>query len=91
MSSYYALSGLVADLDSFTRGDAPRVARRLPLAFIFHAFGAVHSELRLLKVVAVKRDLSTPDDGLEAIEFLLVEVEVGEVAVLGVVTVPREG
>ena len=30
------------------RGDALRFASRLPLAFIFRAFGAAHSEFRLL-------------------------------------------
>ena len=30
-----------------TRGDAPRAARRLPLAIIFRAFGAVQTEFRL--------------------------------------------
>jgi hypothetical protein len=29
------------------RGDALRVAQRLPLAIIFRAFGAPHTELRL--------------------------------------------
>ena len=32
-----------------TRGDAPRCARRLPLAIIFRAFGAAWTEFRLLR------------------------------------------
>ena len=37
---YSALSELHGYLRAFTRGDAPHVVRRLPLAFIFCAFGA---------------------------------------------------
>ena len=34
----------LADLILLTRGDALRVAQRLPLANIFRAFGAAHTE-----------------------------------------------
>jgi hypothetical protein len=36
---------------SFTRGDAPRFARRLPLAIIFRAFGAAYTTCRLLRAL----------------------------------------
>jgi hypothetical protein len=39
-ASYFALSELHAPLFFLPRGDAPRYARRLPLAIIFRAFGA---------------------------------------------------
>ena len=43
--------------DVLTRGDAPRVARRLPLAILFRAFGAISESKRggrvRLRVVAV--------------------------------------
>ena len=38
--NYFALSEL-HDFCAHTRGDAPHVVRRLPVAFIFRAFGAV--------------------------------------------------
>jgi len=37
--NYFALSELTGHC-GLTRGDAPHVVRRLPLAFIFRAFGA---------------------------------------------------
>src|ERR1051326_8357308 len=40
MRNYFALSELHDHLCSLTRGDAPHVVRRLPLAIIFRAFGA---------------------------------------------------
>ena len=40
VASYHALSELHGLLCFVTRGDAPRFARRLPLAIIFRAFGA---------------------------------------------------
>src|ERR1041385_4010943 len=39
-SSYFALSELHDHCALLSRGDAPHVVRRLPLAFIFRAFGA---------------------------------------------------
>ena len=38
--SYFALSELYCFFALLTRGDAPHVVRRLPLAIIFRAFGA---------------------------------------------------
>jgi hypothetical protein len=41
MPPYYALFRARQEFDAFTRGRRARFASRLPLAFIFRAFGAV--------------------------------------------------
>src|ERR1700754_4683871 len=75
------------------RGDAPRVARRLPLAIIFRAFGACLIEFRLLNQGSTGDFSWLPSDGLRqatvARTGLRVLAQVADVVTAGWPTIVR--